>query len=320
MPVRNEGRFIKESLQAVLAQDYPADKTEIIVADGMSTDGTRETVLGLAEKHPNIFLLDNPSGKTPAALNIAFQKARGEMIVRVDGHAVIAPDYVSRCVTILQSGQADAAGGPIETVGETFMAKAIASAMSSVFGVGNSAFRTSAVRQYADTVPFPAYSREWVEKAGGYDEELVRNQDDEYNYRLRGLGARILLDPGIRSRYYSRSSLVSLVRQYFQYGFWKVRVMQKHPEGMSWRQFVPPAFVFLCFFMALTPFAPGLLKYVLAAYLVFILAGAVTLGIKKGFKYMAVLPFIFAALHFSYGTGFLCGLVSFAPRWFEKKS
>ncbi len=157
---------------------------------------------------------------------------------------ISASSYVRRCVEHLLAGGVEAVGGPIETVGETDEAQAIALAMSSWFGVGGSGFRTVKDRAtLVETVAFPAYTRQTVQRIGPFDEELVRNQDDEYNYRLLKHGGRILLSPDIRSRYYSRSSLRSLWRQYYQYGFWKVRVMQKHPRQMRWRQFVPPAFV-----------------------------------------------------------------------------
>ena len=164
--------------------------------------------------------------------------------MRVDGHCEIASDYVRRCVEHLRRGEADGVGGSIETIGATPPSRAIALAMSSRFGVGNSAFRTErAATHLVDTVPFPAYTREMMRRAGPFDEELVRNQDDEFNFRIRELGGRILMAADVRSRYESRGSLRSLARQYFQYGYWKVRVMQKHPRQMSARHFVPAAFV-----------------------------------------------------------------------------
>src|SRR3989338_11640440 len=217
MPVWNEGGFIGRSLKAVFSQDYSQDHLEVIIADGMSEDGTREIICDFQKKNPNILLMDNPQKFFSAGLNLALREAKGEIIIRVDGHCEIAPNYISRCVELLQKGEAEMVGGPIETVGETFLAEAIALAMSSFFGVGGSSFRTvQDQKKYVDTVAFFACRRETLEKVGPFDEELVRNQDDEYNYRLRKLGFRILLDPAIRSRYYSRASLASLWKQYFQ--------------------------------------------------------------------------------------------------------
>jgi succinoglycan biosynthesis protein ExoA len=320
MPIRNEAGFIRESLRSVLNQDYPKDLMEVIVVDGMSTDDTRDILRDVIAQHPNVRLLDNPGRIVPIGMNIALQQAKGEIIVRVDGHCEIRPDYVRRCVEYLGSGEIDGVGGPMETIGETTVSQGIAIAMSSPFGVGGSAFRTIKDRtMYVDTVAFPAYRRETIRKNGLYDEELVRNQDDEYNYRLRELGGRILMTPDIRSRYYSRSSFKSLWRQYFQYGFYKVRVMQKHPRQMSLRQFIPPMFVATLIILSVLSlfFAPArlLLALEVGAYLVANLGASLLTTAKTGSQYFIYLPLAFAILHVSYGSGFLYGLVKFANRW-----
>jgi succinoglycan biosynthesis protein ExoA len=322
LPIRNEARFIRRGLEAVLGQDYPPDRLEVIVADGMSTDGTREIVESFQARHPNVRLVDNPKGIVPTGLNAAIPLAQGEILVRVDGHCEIAPDYVRRCVGHLRDEGIDGVGGPLETVGETYLARVIAAAMSTPFGVGNSAFRTAPGKtMLTDTVAFPAYTRAAVEKAGPFDEEMVRNQDDEYNYRLRKLGAKILLAADVRSRYYSRSSLRSLWRQYLQYGYFKVRVLQKHTRQMRLRQFVPALFVAaLVLSLVAVPFTP-LGWYALAAvtglYLVANLgASALTAG-QKGWRLFPLLPAAYAILHLSYGLGFWGGLVKFWNRWGE---
>jgi succinoglycan biosynthesis protein ExoA len=320
MPVRNEAAFIARSLGAVLRQDYPPERMEVIVADGMSDDGTREVVRSFAERHNNLLLLDNPGKIVPVGLNLAIRQAAGEIIVRVDGHCEVAEDYVSRSVRCLEEEEADGVGGPIETIGESRVARAIALAMSSRFGVGGSAFRTVKDRRmFVETVAFPAYWREAIERAGLFDEELVRNQDDEYNYRLCKLGGRLLLAPEIRSLYYSRSGFRSLWRQYFQYGYWKVRVMQKHPRQMRLRQFAPPLFVAsLVVALAVAPFStPGALglALLLALYSLLNLAASVV-ALRKGEA--GLLPLLLLAhptLHLSYGAGFLTGLVRFWNRW-----
>lgn len=316
MPVRNEVAFIERGIRAVLEQDYPAGRIEIIVADGMSTDGTRELLNELASIHPCIHVIDNPRGIAPTALNLAIGKASGEIIVRVDGHCEIARDYVSRCVEHLEAGEAECVGGPLETIGESYWARVIASAMSSNFGVGGAAFRTVKDRSlYVDTVAFPAMKRETIERAGPFDDELVRNQDDEYSYRLRGMGARILLANDVRSRYYSRASIGKLARQYFQYGFYKVRVMQKHPRGMSLRQFIPA--VFVCALAAsgvvaiTVPHGWIVTAAVAGSYLAAALLAALKTAAQDGWTLFPALPIAFATLHFSYGIGFLSGLARF---------
>jgi glycosyltransferase involved in cell wall biosynthesis len=321
MPIRNEGAIIRESLEAVLAQDYDQDRMEILVVDGMSTDDTRQIVLSMQSRSPNIILLDNPGKIVPVGMNIALRRARGDIFVRVDGHCTIARDYVSRCVGHLQNDGVDGVGGPVHTVGSTRVARVIALAMSSKFGVGGSAFRTVTDRtMLADTVPFPAYTRAIVQRAGPYDEELVRNQDDEYNYRLRKLGAKLLLASDVRSEYFSRSSLRSLWRQYYQYGYWKVRVLQKHPMQMSARQFVPAALVAsLCAAAALCIPAPAAGLFTLGAILIAYMATNILASLltARGADrdVLILLPTAYAALHFSYGLGFLRGLVKFRNRW-----
>jgi succinoglycan biosynthesis protein ExoA len=312
MPVRNEAHFIVRSLGCVLAQDYPADRLEIIVADGESTDETAAIIRQLQTAHAQLRLIQNPGRIAPTGLN-----ARGSIVVRVDGHCEIAPDYVRRCVEHLQRGGVDGVGGPLETIGENRLAQAIAAAMSSTFGVGNSAFRTLKERTLlTDTIAFPAYTRAIIERAGPYDEELVRNQDDEYNYRLRKLGARLLLAADVRSRYFSRSSLRSLWRQYFQYGYWKVRVWQKHPRQMSLRQFIPPVFVLtLGLGLLLSPWLALPLVLLSACYLIANLLASCLTARRTRWLYLPLLPIIFATLHLSYGAGFLSGLMLFARRW-----
>lgn len=320
MPVRDEAGFIERSLGAVLAQDYPAGRMEVIVADGMSRDSTRDLVRAAADRDPRVRLVDNPGRIAPTGLNAALAQARGQVLVRVDGHCEIAPDYVSRCVAHLSGGEADGVGGPLETIGETPVAQVIALAMSSGFGVGGAAFRTrKGWTGLVDTVAFPAYTRAAADLAGPYDEELVRNQDDEYNYRLRERGARLLLAADVRARYFSRGTVKSLFRQYFQYGFWKVRVLQKHPRQMSLRQFIPPIFSASLVMGGLAaPFSAWArfgLVCIGAAYSIANLGASLLTGRGGPFPQVLLLPIVYATLHVSYGFGFLAGLVHFRNRW-----
>ena len=325
MPVRNERAYLERSLGSVLAQDYPADRVEVLVADGRSTDGTREALEGYARANARVRIVDNPAGIVAPGLNRALREAKGDVVVRVDGHCEIATDYVRRAVAHLQAREAEGVGGPLETVGETFVARVIARAMSSGFGVGGSAFRTRRdATELVDTVAFPAYTREILERAGPFDEELVRNQDDEYNYRLRAMGARVLLAADVRSRYWSRGTIRKLARQYFQYGYWKVRVLQKHPAQMKARQFVPPVFVGSLLLAGAAapafPFARILLAAGAALYGAANLAASVASRADLGWRGVPPLAVSFAALHFAYGLGFLTGLVRFANRWGDRKT
>ncbi|MGQ0541514.1 MAG: glycosyltransferase family 2 protein [Blastocatellia bacterium] len=321
MPVRNEADFIRQSLAAVLEQDFPHEQMEIIVADGMSTDETREKIAQLKSVTSiHIKIVDNPEQIAPTGLNYAIAASKGDIIIRVDGHCEIDNDYVTNCVKYLQAGKAEGVGGPIETVGETLKARAIAAAMSSKFGVGGSAFRCINDREmYVDTVAFPGYTRKVLEMAGRFNSELVRNQDDEFNYRIRKLGGRILLAPDIRSRYYSRSTFRSLWRQYFQYGTWKVRVLQLHPKQMSLRQFVPFAFVMTNAFLIAASSFSNLARWGLAILITTYLLACILAAFRSikeiGLAGVPLLFISFPILHFSYGTGFLYGLFVFRTRW-----
>lgn len=330
MPIRNEAAYIEHSLAAVLAQDYPANRLQLLVVDGCSTDETREIVQRIIDERrkansqnsPSITLLDNPQQIVSTALNIGLAHAKGGVIMRVDGHCEIPSDYVTGCVALLQQEGVECVGGPIETIGETATAQSIAVAMSSSFGVGGSAFRTVKNRiLLVDTLAFGAYTREAIERCGLFDEELVRNQDEEYNYRLRKLGGRILLSGDIRSRYYSRGTLRKLWRQYYQYGFWKVRVLQKHPRQMQPRHFVPPAFVATllggALFAPISPLIRRLWTFVLVLYLTANVVASWLTAAKRGWRHFPLLPVVFAILHISYGLGFLVGLIKFADRWEE---
>jgi len=323
LPVRNEGNYIRAALDEVLAQDYSLANMEILVADGMSTDSTQEIINEYQCKYTNIILLDNPGRIVPTGMNIALKQAKGDIVIRVDGHCIIAPDYVRKCVEHLENDEVDGVGGPMETIGEDKLSETIAIAMSSPFGVGNSAFRTTTGKtMLADTVPFPAYTRSMIQKAGLYDEELVRNQDDEYNYRIRELGGKLLLAEDVRSKYYSRGSFRKLWKQYYQYGFYKVRVLQKHPLQMSLRQFVPPLFV-LSLLAALiltltTKWGWITLAVIAGSYILANLTASIITSAKRGWRHMWLLPVVFTIIHLSYGSGFLAGLFKFLNRWGDK--
>lgn len=322
MPVRNEAEFIERSVRSVAAQDYPHERMEILIADGGSDDATRAVIESLKQNYRDvsITLLDNPGKIVATGLNAAMRQAKGEIIVRVDGHCEVAADYLRCCVNHILHDGVDAVGGPVETIGESLTARTIATAMGSRFGVGGSAFRiANSGTQFTDTVAFPAYTRSVMDRGGPFDEELVRNQDDEYNYRLRKLGVRILLASDVRSRYYSRATLTKLASQYFQYGFWKVRVMQKHPRQMQLRQFLPPLFVValisLLILLPIFPAARYLTAFVSSLYAIAAITASIFAARSGKWRLLPLLPVTFATLHFAYGVGFVFGLMRFWRRW-----
>lgn len=319
LPARNEEAYIGRTLDSLLAQNHPSGRTEILVVDGHSSDRTREIVRHIAADHPEpvIRIVDNPKQIAAAALNCGVAEARGTIVARVDGHCEVNPDHLRVAVERLTDGDIDCVGGPIETVGETPTARAIAAAMASPFGVGDSAFRVDLTRRGAvDTVPFPAFRRSVLEAAGPFNEELVRNQDDEYSFRLRKLGFQVFLEPRMKSRYYSRGTLSSLWSQYLQYGYWKVRVLQKHPGQMRWRHFVAPTFVLALLIAALAlKSSPWPFLVLMGSY--FLASAWATLDTARRFRVRRawVLPLAFAALHLGYGAGFLFGMARFAHLW-----
>lgn len=334
MPVHNESAHITQTLAAVLGQDYPADKLEILIADGMSSDDTREKIAALRGPFP-VIVLENPGRIVPTGLNLAIRRAKGEIIVRVDGHTVIAPDYVRQCVEALRRSGAQNVGGRMNAQGRGPFGQVVALATSTPFGVGGARFHYSEAEEWVDTVYMGAWPRTVFEQIGLFDEELVRDQDDEFNYRLRAHGGRILLSPFIRSEYTVRSTPRALWRQYYQYGLWKIRVLQKHPRQMRPRQFIPPAFALsLLFSLALASsfifhisyFVLFPLAIILASYLIANLAASIVSFSKfpksqfpNHLITYALLPMIFAILHLSYGLGFLAGLIKFANRWGDKQ-
>jgi len=323
MPVRNEAAHIAKTLQAVLAQDYPREKMEIIVADGMSTDDTRRIIASLQDDNSHLRLISNPGKIVPTGLNAAIRRAQGEIIVRLDGHTEVATDYVRQCVGSLLRTGADNAGGRMSAVGGGFVGRAIAIATSTPLGVGSARFHYSDKEEWVDTVYLGAWRKDLFRRLGLFDEEQVRNQDDEFNYRLLKHGGRILLTPAVKSRYTVRSSLHKLCSQYFQYGFWKVRVMQKHPRQMQWRQFAPPGMVAL--FIALLigavwfPWSRIAALTATGTYLIAVLVASLSAGRKAGWRSAVLLPVVFATLHVSYGVGFVAGLFKFWNRWKDRE-
>jgi len=319
MAVRNEAKCIRHSLARVLDQDYPKERMEIIVADGLSTDGTREALAALQSAHKHLRVIDNPKRTVAPGLNRAIREATGDIIVRVDGHTEIAHDYVSECVGRLLTTGADNVGGNVTAVGQTRFGKAVALATSSRFGVGGARFHYAGEEQWVDTVYMGAWPRPVLDRIGLFDEELVRDQGDELNYRLLASGGRILLSPRIKSVYTGRSTPWSLWRQYYEYGFWKVRVMQKHPRQMRPRQFAPgilvASLVASVVLSTVRPFGRLLFAVISGSYILANLGASVSVARRYGLSHIPLLPVTYGILHFGYGLGFLAGLVRFARRW-----
>jgi cellulose synthase/poly-beta-1,6-N-acetylglucosamine synthase-like glycosyltransferase len=313
LPVRNEAGFIRRCLEALAAQDYPRDSFEVILIDGESSDGTLEAVaeakrdLGLPDR-----VLTNSRRTTPTGLNLGVSAAAGDVIVRVDGHTRVDATFLSASVRALLESGADAVGGPIRTRGEGDVGRAIALAMSSRFGIGDTAFRYSCVEQETDSVPFAAYRRDVFDRIGGFA-EVSGGEDDEFNYRLRDNGGRILLSPEIGSDYYCRDSLTGLARQYWRYGIAKSEVLRRHPRRIRLRHFVPSALV-------LTLASSALLSVIdrRFAWLTVLAGGAYGIANAMATRRLAsradgrelrYVPAAFATIHFAAGAGMIAGFL-----------
>ena len=315
VPCRNEKNYIELCIRSLLAQDLRAGDFEIIVADGLSNDGTRDILARLAAEYTCLCLVDNPGRIVSTGLNTAIRVARSRIIVRIDVHTQYAPDYVSQCLTVLQETGADNVGGPWVAQGTGYMGRAVAAAFQSPFAVGGAQGHNPHHTGPVDTVYLGCWPREVFDRIGFFDEELVRNQDDEFNLRLNRAGGLIWQSPRIKSWYHPRESLGSLWRQYAQYGYWKVRVIQKHSLPASVRHLVPAAFVLtmltLPILALIWPWAWWLWGALGVLYCACNLAASVATARRSGWMLCLVLPAVFACYHLGYGYGFLRGIWDF---------
>ena len=320
MPVLNEERHLPQVLRSVMEQDYPLSRLEVLVVDGGSVDRTREIVRELAARFPavRIKLLDNPKGIISAAMNIGIRNAQGEVILRVDGHCILAADYVRRCLEYLFRSGADNVGGPAQPVGETYVGEVVALATSSPFGHGGSTYRYSQQEGDVDTVFLGAFRRDLFERIGGYDEGLICVEDFELNQRIRAAGGRVLLTPAIKVWYITRSSLLGVVKQYFRYGYWRLPVVRKHPQALRIRHLGTAGFLLTLLLSGLLGLFNrlGLFLFltVLSIYLVTSLLSSLLQAHRAGWRYLPLLPLAFACIHFSWGAGLLFwGLTTMIP-------
>jgi glycosyltransferase involved in cell wall biosynthesis len=311
MVVRNEGPFIARALDQVLAQDYDRGRMEIIVADGMSTDNTREVVAEYQARYPFIQLVDNPGRIVASGLNVVIDKARGELIVRIDGHGVVASDFVTQVVRLMdEHPEAWSAGGPIVHAGTNTFGEAVAVAMSHPLGVGLATHRFANYEGYAEGAHYPTF-RKWIfDRIGKFDESLVRTEDDEFNYRIAQAGGKVYVSPRVRYVYYVRDRLGKLFRQYVQYSFWRIPVIRKHKKPTTLRQVVPPLFFLSVIVLAAVGVwlrNPLVALALPAVYLGALVLIAVTIIPRKGLAVACLVPVALATIHFAYALGIAYG-------------
>lgn len=315
IPCRNEKDYIADCIQSMLSQESLEGGIELIVADGLSDDGTREILRELEAAHSNLRVIDNPGRIVSTGLNAAIAAARATIIVRVDGHTTYAVDYVRQCVAALNESRADNVGGAWVAVGSGFVGRAIAAVFQSPFGSGAARGHDPDYEGYVDTVYLGCWRRSLFDRIGGFDEQLVRNQDDELNLRLTRAGGKIWQSKRIKSWYVPRPSLRALFRQYLQYGYWKVRVIQKHRLPASWRHLVPPTFVFVMLILlcvsVFSPLARWGVTALTVVYLFCTMAASMVTAVKMEGKLLPILPIVYACFHVGYGMGFLRGVSDF---------
>lgn len=315
IPCRNEENYIGKCLESFIKQTYPKELLKIIVADGMSTDNTRNIIKDMQRQHDNIILLDNKGLSAPKGMNLGIRHTDSDIVIIFGAHSYADKDFVLENVKVLEREEVGCAGGLITTINDTIKGAAIAEAMSCPFGVGNALFRYAEKEAYVDTVAFGAYRRSLLEKIGLFDEELVRNQDDELNFRVEKSGSKILLSPKIKSTYYGRGDFRRLWKQYYQYGFWKVRVIQKHKRPASIRHLIPLAFVLYLagggILSIFSSFIRNIYFIILGLYILLDLFFSLKISLTKSIKYLFYLIISFPILHISYGLGFILGLLNF---------
>ena len=314
IPMRNEQKYIGKCLDSVLANDFPEAQYEILVADGESTDRSREIVLHKAASHPCIRLLHNPQRFVPSGMNLCIRQARGKYIIRMDAHSEYPPDYIANCIAELQRTGAGNVGGRWITRpgGQTRMAKAIALFTQTRVGVGNAHYRLGAGGRYVDTVPFGAFPREVFDRVGLYREDLVRNQDFELNARIRRAGYSIYLSDKIANVYYNSATFRQFMRQAWLNGTWLPRMWAGSRFSFCWRHAAPLGLVTgLLFSLAAGLIYRPLLWTglgCLAAYLAVVLSTAVVIAARAEWECLPYVVLIMPAYHFVYGVGTVAGL------------
>jgi succinoglycan biosynthesis protein ExoA len=316
IPCFNEKQHIDKSIRSILAQEPTPGGFEIIIVDGLSFDGTRDILQRLAAQHSELRIVDNPRRATPCGMNAGIREARGCYVAILGAHTEYATDYVRRCVELLEEHpEVCCVGGPIISRGKNLFGQAAAAAMSHPVGVGNAKHRFPDYEGYAEGACYPVFRKEVFVKIGLFDENLIRNQDDEFNYRLAREGKKVFISPRARATYFVRETPRELFRQYFQYGFWRVAVLRKHAVPAAWRQIVPAAFLLLAVSALIAGFfLQGWWR--MTAVLLPVLYGsvlgasAVRVAREHGAQVGILWPVAAAIMHVAYACGFIAGILN----------
>jgi len=312
LPVLNEENYLEAAISAILSQDYLGE-FEVILALGPSRDQTSVIAENLRRSDARIILVDNPSGKTAAGLNLAIAKAKYPLIVRVDGHATIPSHYLTLATSLIHETGAVNVGGMMAAVGVTQFEKAVARAMRSPLGVGASAFHTGGKAGAADTVYLGAFRKSALQEVGGFDEKFTRAQDWELNFRLRSAGGLVYFDPRLQVEYRPRPRLRALAKQYFEYGRWRRAVSRRHTGTVNSRYLAPPTALLINLLSIFTGLLISPIFFIpVISYSLLIVIGAFLIG--KSWSERLRLPAILSTMHMSWGLGFLTSPKSIVPR------
>lgn len=321
VPVYNEEKYIRKCVDSLFLQDYPAEKMEWIFVDGSSNDQTVKLLNEYRQRRPGLIkILNNPQMIVSHAMNIGIEASRGRYIVRLDAHAEYDADYISKCIFYLENTDAENVGGVTKTKASGFIGSAIAKMLSSRFGVGNSRFRTGGKSGYVDTVPFGAFHREVFSKYGGYDERLIRNQDNEMNYRIRKNGGKIYLANDIHFAYYCRDTIKEISAMAKKNGMWNVITMKLCPGSMGLRHFVPLLFVVSVFGLGILGIVHPLFALLLCAELSLYLLLDIVFSIKiaETVKEFFALAALFLIFHVAYGFGSVIGITKLFSKEYRR--
>ena len=303
LPILNEERDLRESISAILAQNYSGE-FEVILALGPSVDRTNEIAKELAAADSRVVLVDNPTGRTANGLNAAIAKSKFPIITRIDGHSEITPTYLSDATALLNKTGAVNVGGIMAAVGKTKFEKAVATAMRSPLGVGSSRFHTGGGAGPSDTVYLGTFKKSALIEAGGYDERFTRAQDWELNFRLRKNGGVIWFDPSLVVTYRPRSTIKALAKQYFQYGTWRRAVSRSHKGSVNLRYLAPPTALAINIFSVIMGLVISpIFLFPFATYLLLILIGSLILG--RSLIEKLILPTVLFTMHMVWGAGYL---------------
>ncbi len=319
MPAYNEEHYIEGCIRTVQQQDYPADRIEILVADGRSTDQTRAILARMAVEDPRIRMIDNPERLQAAGLNQIVREAHGDVVVRMDVHCEYAPSYVRACIEALERTGADNVGGAQRARARTVFQKALCAALTSPLGVGGAKYRSADEEGFVDTVFLGAFRRRVFEAVGLYDPKAITNEDAELNQRLIASGGKVFLSRDVEVHYYPRDSFKTLARQYYKYGRGRARTLLKLGRFLSVRPAIPFFLVVGGAAMILLPPLWPVAPAALAAYLLATGVEAVRVGRDLGPSAIPLVWGVFPTLHLSHGVGFAAGLVRYLrkPDWGE---